>query len=368
MQEGEFHAGDAGHNSIRALVTTLADYVRLTRAMSKAVVPSGSSQDAQASAARIERALVIVSGGARSGRRAAAAAVAACEARRVRCEVVETRAPRHATSLASACTRSERFDAVFAVGGDGTAMEVITALAERDDRPPLGIVPAGTANVLARTLGIPLRPSRAVHALLDSDVARVDLGRTSGGARFVIGLGVGLDAAMISGASRAMKRRVGYAAYGLSAARAGLGMRRFRAKLTVDGTAYELDAASVLVANFGSVLGGLVRFGDGIRHDDGLLDACVYSPRSRAGAARILWRLLRGNVARDRCYFSVRGRHFTLEVDPAGQAQADGELLGSTPLEITAEPGAATLLVPRPRVTSLPHDHKGIEEFRDDAS
>lgn len=322
--------------------------------MSQSAVSMQQTETREASAARIARALMIVSGGARRGRRAAAQALAACDARGVACTVAETQAPRHATTLASELTRNTQYDAVFAVGGDGTAMEVITALAERDDRPPVGIIPAGTANVLARTLGIPMRPSRAVRALLDSDVARLDLGRTSDGARFAIGLGVGLDAAMIAGASSSMKRRLGYAAYALAAARAGLGMRRFRARLTVDGESYDVETASVLIANFGAVLGGLVRFGDGILHDDGLLNACVYSPRTRLDAARVLWRMLRGNVSCDSCFFSVSGRRFTLEVEPASRAQADGELLGATPIEITVEPGAATLLVPRGRARRAP--------------
>ena len=330
----------------------MADYVRLSQPMSQSAVSiqqRDENEASAASAATIERALMIVSGGARRGRRAAADALSVCEAHGIECSVVETQAPRHATTLASELTRGERFDAVLAVGGDGTAMEVITGLAERDDRPPVGIIPAGTANVLARTLGIPMRASRAVRALLDSDVARLDLGRTGDGVRFAIGLGVGLDAAMIAGASSSMKRRIGYAAYALSAVRAGLGMRRFRARLTVDGQAHELETASVLIANFGAVLGGLVRFGDGILHDDGLLNACVYSPRTRLDASRVLWRMLRGNIDCDSCFFSVSGRRFTLEIEPAARAQADGELLGLTPLEITVEPGAATLLVPRRR-------------------
>src|SRR5581483_2486327 len=108
----------------------LADYVRLSRAMSQSAVPTQHPEREQASAAPIERALMIVSGGARRGKRAAVDALAMCHAHGVDCTVVETRAPRHATTLASELPRSHRYDAVFAVGGDGTAMEIITALAE----------------------------------------------------------------------------------------------------------------------------------------------------------------------------------------------------------------------------------------------
>jgi YegS/Rv2252/BmrU family lipid kinase len=243
-------------------------------------------------------------------------------------------------------TESSAVDAVFTIGGDGTIMEVASALAEAA-HPPLGILPLGTANVLARSLGIPLRPADAVRALLDGHVQAIDLGHIVGGPRFAIGLGVGLDATMIGSTPASLKRRFSYFAYVWSAIRAGLRMERFSARVTMDGTTHEFVTSSVLVANFGTVLGDLLCFGNAIVPRDGRLDVCVYSPRSRLDAVRILWRMLAGDVGCDRCVCIVSGRHIQIETDPPRPAQADGELIGLTPVKIHVEPQALRLLVPR---------------------
>ena len=291
------------------------------------------------------RALLIVNPAARRSQSARNEALRAFEENGVSCDTLVTSAPGHATELAR--QHAPPYDYVFTLGGDGTAMEVITALA--DGGPPVGILPAGTGNILVRSFGIPIRVGSAVSALVNGDEARIDLGRLEDGRHFAIGLGVGLDEAMIAGASPLMKRWVGFLAYFWSAIKAGIRLERFFVRLTVDGRIYERQAASVLIANLGSVLGGLIRFGDGILHDDGVLHACIYSPNNLWDAIRIFARMLRGTAARDRCALCVSGRHLRLETIPPRRAQADGELLELTPLEITVRPLAARLLIPRRR-------------------
>jgi diacylglycerol kinase family enzyme len=224
-------------------------------------------------------------------------------------------------------------------------MEVITALA--DGGPPVGILPGGTGNILGRALGIPLRVDRAVRALLGGDEVQIDLGRLHHGRHFAIGVGVGLDEAMIAGASPLMKKRIGFWAYVLAAVKASTRLQSFTVRLTVDGTVYERRASSVLIANLGSILGGRIRFGDRIVHDDGLLHACVYSPGNFWDMLRIFGRMLMGTVQKDRCAMCVSGREFRLETYPPRRAQADGELLDVTPLEVIVRPNAARLLIPR---------------------
>jgi diacylglycerol kinase (ATP) len=309
---------------------------------------------------RVRRALLIVNPVARRAGRAGEKAVRAFVEEGVSCEVIFTGAAGHATELAR--ERGPKVDAVFTLGGDGTAMEVITALA--DSSPPVGVLPGGTGNVLARALGIPMSVRSAVHALVEGHEARLDLGRLRDGRHFAIGLGVGLDEAMIAGTSPLMKRHVGVLAYVWSAFKAAMGLRTFRARLTVDGRVHERDAAFVLIANLGAVpmLGGVLRFGDGILHDDGVLHACLFSPRSRWAALRLFVRLMRGTAQSDPSSFYVPGREFRLETDPPRRTQADGELLDMTPVEISVRPGAARLLMPRatdPRSSSRPGGMRG---------
>ena len=278
--------------------------------------------------------------------------------------VVETAAPSHATAIVreQLSANPRAYDTVLTLGGDGTAMEVATALAEFPDGPPLGIVPLGTANVLARTLGIPMHPSRAITALRDAETVAIDVGDIDGGPTFAIGLGIGLDVAMIAGASPSLKRRFGYIAYGISALGAGLRLERFGASITVDGVVHRVEASSILVANFGSVMGDLLCFGEGIGHQDGVINVCVYSPRTHLDAVRIFWRMLRGGMSGDRNVRILSGREIRIDTDRPRPMQADGELIGETPVSLRVVPGAVRLLVPhvgprRWRIPRLPVSH-----------
>lgn len=291
----------------------------------------------------IRRVALIVNPAARAAPRAQAAALRAFAAAGVDCTSRITTAPGEGARLARECTG--QVDAVFTLGGDGTAMEVVDALAYSD--VPVGVLPGGTGNLVARTLGIPLRADRAVQALLGGDRARVDLGRLTSGRRFAFAAGVGVDAHMIAATPPSLKRRLGVLAYVVTAAGGVLRRDPFRVRCSVDGEQVEREAVAVMVANFGTVLNELVTLGPGIRQDDGQLDLCVFGPRTTLDAMRITWRLHRRDFRDDPCALWRRGRRIRIETDPPRLAQADGELIGETPVEVTVEPLAATLLVPR---------------------
>jgi YegS/Rv2252/BmrU family lipid kinase len=292
---------------------------------------------------RIERVLLIVNPASRRGSRIRTRTLKAFADAGVSCDMMPTEAPGHAATLAKA--HAHKYDAVFTLGGDGTVMEVLSALAHQG--PPLGVLGGGTANVVARTLGIPLNPARAVPLLLNGDEATMDLGRLGDGRRFAIGVGVGLDATMISEAPARLKRRFGFMAYVIGGYKAVLRNQKFRLRLTVDGVVFERTASAILVANFGAVLNNLVAFGDGIVHDDGLLNACVFSPDNLWDALRILWRMVRKDFGPDPCLFYKSGREFRVETMPAMPAQADGELLPGTPVSVSVDPLAGCLLIPK---------------------
>ena len=300
-------------------------------------------QSAVPAAPAIASALLITNPAARRGAAAHGTAVRAFEEAGVRCDAVLTERAGHGAAIAT--ERHGAYDAVFTLGGDGTAMEVVGALA--NTRRAVGILPGGTGNLVARTLGIPLAVHRAVPALLAGRVADVDLGRLDGGRCFAFAAGVGVDARMIDETPAALKRRLGVSAYALYAARAVLGRQEFDARVTVDGEVIERRASAVMIVNFGAVLNDLLWLGPGISEDDGHLDLCVFSPRHLGDAVRIMWRLLRKDFRDDPCLLYRPGRTFVVETVPPRPAQADGELLGPTPFAVRVEPRAARLLVPR---------------------
>lgn len=264
----------------------------------------------------------------------------------VACEVVRTERAGHAGEIAQA--RGRDHDLVFTLGGDGTAMEVAGALAWSG--VPIGVLAGGTGNLLGRALGIPRSVKRAVPSLLDGTVRQIDLGVVLG-RRFAVAAGVGIDAAMVQETPRWMKRRLGVFAYSLMATRAALRavlLRRFFAvRIEVGGEVIERRAAAVMFANFGAILEDRIAFGPGIVVDDGVLDCCIFSPTNLRDALRIMWRVTRKDFRPDPSILYKKGTHFRLTTDPVLVLQADGELLGPTPVEVTVEPLAAHLLVPR---------------------
>lgn len=291
----------------------------------------------------VRRVLLIANPAARRGTRKLDDALAALRSRGVHCDAHVTQYAGHAAELAASLAPG--YDATFALGGDGTAMDVVGALAGTDRF--VGILPGGTGNLIARSLGIPRALDRAVPMLLDGVRGKIDLGALGTGRRFAFTAGIGIDARMIELTPARAKRRLGVFAYALSAWQAMVRHRPFHLRATVDGITIERQATAVMVANFGVVLDDLFAFGPNIKYDDGLLDLCVFSPKSFAETARIMWRLSRKDFRSDENVVYRAGRQFRIETDPPQAVQADGELIGTSPFEASVEPLAASLLIPR---------------------
>ena len=292
------------------------------------------------------RVLLIANPASRWGARLERSAARAFLSAGVHCDVARTERVGHAGEIAAA--RGRDYDMVFTLGGDGTAMEVAGALAWSGI--PIGVLAGGTGNLLGRALGIPRAVAKAVPALLAGLVRPIDLGVVHG-RRFAVAAGVGIDAAMVQETPRWMKRRLGVLAYTLVAAKAAVRavvLRRFfLVRLEIEGEVIERRAAAVMFANFGAILEDRLSFGPDIAVDDGLLDCCIFSPTHLGDALRIMWRVTRRDFRPDRSILYRKGTRFRLTTDPVLVIQADGELLGPTPAEITVEPLAAHLLVPR---------------------
>lgn len=294
----------------------------------------------------IRRVLLIANPASRRGRGLIASARRAFDRRGVECDVVLTEYGGHAAEIAKAL--HAKYDAVFSLGGDGTAMEVASALA--DTGYLVGALPGGTGNLLARALGTPLRVDRAVAALLHGAERRIDLGRLGDGRRFAIAAGVGIDVAMVLETPKWMKKIFGVGAYALMGSLAAIKIilrRRFiQATVTVDGVTETGPATTIMVANFGALLSERITLGPEIQSDDGVLDVCVFSPRSMFDGIRIMWRLMRRDFSSHPGMRYRRGSRIRVETEPPCEAQADGELIGKTPLDIICEPLSVRLLVP----------------------
>ncbi len=292
----------------------------------------------------VRRVLLVANPAARSGARRIHAAEHALGRAGCSVDLRQTTAPGDAARFAA--DRATDTDAVFTLGGDGTVMEVLATL--RKTGVPVGIIPAGTGNLLARALAIPLNVDRAVQALTRGITRTVDLGclHSDPPRMFAFAAGVGIDATMIERTTAYAKRRLGVLAYVLAAGAAALRHDRFHVRLVTDHEVIERDAVLTLVANFGSVLHGRFALGPGITPEDGELDVCVYAPRNSWDAVRMVWRIVRHDYRSGGRMYFARAREVVIECEPPRILQADGEIIGMSPVRITVDAGAATLLVP----------------------
>lgn len=252
--------------------------------------------------------------------------------------------PGHASEVIRA--RNEIWDAVFVLGGDGTVMEVVSALAYSGI--PIGVLPGGTGNLVAGVLGVPLGIRKAVRGLLTGEKMALDLGQLPDGRFFTFAAGVGVDVAMVERTTHGGKKALGMLSYAITAIRAALKRDLVRVTVEVDGQTVQARAVLAMVANAGSLLGGRFSVGPNVRPDDGELDLCLFMPERLREVFDLLWRLLRRDFSPHPRMQFVRGKRFSVRSDPPVSVQADGDIVGKTPIEIRVAPMAADFLIPKP--------------------
>jgi diacylglycerol kinase family enzyme len=235
-------------------------------------------------------------------------------------------------------------DLVVAVGGDGTVRGCAEGLAKTG--VPLGIVPHGTANLLARTLRVPAHPRAALAVALDSGgVDRtIDLA-VADDVPFTAMAGMGLDAAVVGGTR--LKHQFGWLAYAMSGA-VHLTLPPTRFSIRLDGGApVERTARSVVVGNSGLLPGGFSLLPDA-RPDDGLLDVGVLAPRGPFGWPRVATRVLAHSRHEDRMLERFQARQVEIIASAPLPREIDGELVTtSRSLTVSVQPGALTVRMPR---------------------
>jgi len=239
---------------------------------------------------------------------------------------------------------------VIAHGGDGTAMDVAAGLVGTG--LPLGLLPGGTGNVLAGNLGIGRSFTAAADVIAAGVTRAIDVGRlsTAAGSRyFAVNCAAGFAADLMAETQQRHKRVFGVAAYVARAVAMVGDLVRAAARIEVDGTVHEGHAATVIVANCGDIVPGVLPLGAGIAPDDGIFDVAVIDATSYASALRLTWRLLLRRPGADAGITFYRGRSVRVSCEPDLPVEADGEALGTTPMTVELVPRALTVLAPRPR-------------------
>jgi YegS/Rv2252/BmrU family lipid kinase len=232
---------------------------------------------------------------------------------------------------------------LFVWGGDGMVQRCVDALAGSD--VTVAIVPAGTANLFATSLGIPRDIEAAVHIGLSGSRRRYDLGRVDG-EHFAVMAGAGFDAALIDDADRAMKSRAGRLAYFRTAVRhvrdAPVG-----AAVHLDGQPwFEGPATCVLLGNIGTIAGGIEAFDDASPFD-GRLEVGVSTAQGALQWARTLGRMAFGRTEESPFVRVASARRVHVEFTEPVLLELDGGARKKVrKLDAEAVPAAIEIAVP----------------------
>jgi YegS/Rv2252/BmrU family lipid kinase len=284
-----------------------------------------------------------ISGGARpeDARKRAELASSVLTASDTTGEIFVTERKGHAHELAAgAAARGARL--VVAWGGDGTVNEVASALAF--SRTPLGIVPSGSGNGLARELGVDRAPERAIVKALAASSQAIDLGEL-GGRKFASVAGVGFDAHVAACFDRDLRGRRGFTGYARVTARELLSYQPRGFRITGDVAAAPRRALLVTLAN-SAQFGNGAKIAPQARVDDGRLDLVVFEETSRAATIYALPRLFTGGAG-NLTNVSIRPiERVTIECDSPMTFHVDGEPVeGGTQLEGRVHPRALLVCV-----------------------
>jgi len=268
--------------------------------------------------------------------------------RRLECEVgpvtmwCEVDKSRRARKQARRCVAAGA-DLILVWGGDGTVQRVVDAVAGSE--VTIGIIPAGTANLLATNLGVPIDLDGALDVALHGARRSIDVGIING-ERFAVMAGAGFDAIMIRDADRRLKDRMGRLAYVATGVRAS-GRRPVKARVDVDGKRwFRGRAACVLMGSMGTLTGGLVAFPHA-DPSDGRLDIGVVTAASRVEWARVLARLALKQADRTPLTRMTKGRRVDVRFDKPMAYELDGGARPpATRLKVRVKPRAVRVAVP----------------------
>jgi diacylglycerol kinase family enzyme len=224
----------------------------------------------------------------------------------------------------------EGVDLVIAAGGDGTVRCVAEELAGTNT--PLGLLPLGTGNLLARNL--------------DLDVVHVNVDRAIKAHVFLVMAGLGFDAAMMGDTKDDLKDKVGWLAY-VDAGIRNLPGKPLRTKITIDGgKPIGRRLRSVMGGNCGKIMGGLEIF-PGAKIDDGLLEIMTVAPHGTFGWLGVVAGLLRRGKGKDPAIEYFRCKSAVVETQVPQDIEIDGDYLGKgTHIAMRVEPNSLRVRMP----------------------
>ncbi len=238
-------------------------------------------------------------------------------------------------------------DAIAVYGGDGTVMEACSGM--MGSEIPLAILPGGTANVLATELKIPKNLKEALELMCDkgAQVRALDVGQFNK-TYFLLRLSLGFEAEMVKGAERTTKNRFGRVAYVISSIKALQKIKEAKYHLNIDGTDYEEQGITCIVANSGNIGFSDLSLDNHINVSDGLLDVVIVHKMNINLFAHIVKTLFHHQPPHNvKVVQHWQGKDIKVSSTPKQPVQCDGEMLDKIPVHAKIIPAAVRVIVPK---------------------
>lgn len=288
----------------------------------------------------MQRILLLHNPGSRAGEAAAEAAAQALQAAGL--TVTPYACDGREETIAHLKRERTTYDAVVACGGDGTLNTVANALAGQDT--PMGVIPAGTANDFARTLGLPDDPAAAAAVIATGRARAVDLGEVNG-SYFLNVASIGLSVELARTLTQELKRRWGKLSYALAALKVALTADSFRATIAGENEHARARTYQIAVGN-GRFYGGGMAVRDDAAIDDGRLDLYSLEVASLWRLALMLPAFRAGQHGLFREVRTAEGQWFEIRTRRPRPVNADGEILCETPARFRVHRRALNVFAP----------------------
>jgi methylglyoxal synthase len=247
--------------------------------------------------------------------------------------------------IRSAENAEENF--IIASGGDGTVSEIAAALI--GTKIPLGIIPRGTANAFSVALGIPTQLQGACDTIRRGVTRIVDTAMCNNTPMLLLA-GIGFEAETVAKTDRDLKNRLGVMAYIWAGIQQAQEQQLFEAEIELDGQVTTTEANAITIANAAPPTSVLAQGTGDVLFDDGLLDITIASSQTtlqgiQAIASLFASALVKNPTNREDIIY-LRAKKIKVKTNPDQKVVVDGEIVGTTPIEIKCIPNSLTVFVP----------------------
>lgn len=249
-------------------------------------------------------------------------------------------------TVAASDAVDRKFDLILAAGGDGTLYEVINGMAEKENRPPLGIIPAGTTNDFARAIGMPLRNILgACRSIIGGKPVSVDIGKIN--ERYFINIaGGGALTGLTYEVPSKLKTVMGQLAYYIKGIEKLPFIRPSRVRIEADGKIIDEEIMLFLIANSNSV-GGMQKLAPYADLSDGKFDCIILRKTTLPEFIRIATHVIKGDHIKDPDVIYFQTKKIRAVSSTKVMLNLDGELGGELPMNFSVLPKHIQVIMPK---------------------